>query len=360
MDIKNNENWAISITRKLLDGVSEDEVRRRFPNNSSVNGFTNFLISEQLDKPQLEFLGKTLAEKKRNLATNLSIQLGFIEAPKTTTQVGTLTDDVIDKIFGVDDAQSSYTQDGDSDGEIDIEDFLKQVSDGNVDADFTDDNNREKAKGNSEGEGEGEEEGEGEGEGEGEEEGEGEGEGEGEEEGKEEGEEEGQGEGEGEDEGEDEGEGEGEDDKQKELDDFLKDNPEIEETLENIVLIPTFINMKKLKESGSPTMTEDYFAFKVSDKETDNVGTFRLDFKPTQYDPSKTNKAIVGAYGITKSDTPTVFIENEIWMIEKRKDVPFYVLSNSLNEKWEEFSNKWNDLQTKDAKKIIKNKIDLK
>ena len=319
MDIKNNENWAISITRKLLDGVSEDEVRRRFPNNSSVNGFTNFLISEQLDKPQLEFLGKTLAEKKRNLATNLSIQLGFIETPKTTTQVGTLTDDVIDKIFGVDDSQSSYTQDGDSDGEIDIEDFLKQVSDGDVDADFTDDDNREKAKGNSEGEGEGEGEGE-----------------------------------------EKEGEGEGEDDKQKELDDFLKDNPEIEETLENIVLIPTFINMKKLKESGSPTMTEDYFAFKVSDKETDNVGKFRLDFEPKQYDPSKTNKAIVGVYSITKSDTPTVFIENEVWKIEKRKDVPFYVLSNSLNEKWEEFSNKWNDLQTKDAKKIIKNKIDLK
>ena len=125
-------------------------------------------------------------------------------------------------------------------------------------------------------------------------------------------------------------------------------------------MIPTFINMKKLKESGIPTMTEDYFAFKVSDKETDNVGKFRLDFEPKQYDPSKTNKAIVGAYSITKSDTPTVFIENEVWKIEKRKDVPFYVLSNSLNEKWEEFSNKWNDLQTKDAKKIIKNKIDLK
>jgi hypothetical protein len=50
---------------------------------------------------------------------------------------------------------------------------------------------------------------------------------------------------------------------------------------------------------------------------------------------------------------------NENWTVQKTNDI-FQEISFVLNTKWEEFSMEWNNLQTEKAKKIIKNKIDLK
>jgi len=139
-DKKNN--WAIRTASNLLEGISESEVKRRFPNQKSVDSFTNFLLDNQLDK--LDFLGKTNAERRKNLATNLKLQLGLVEElPTSTSTSNNPTDELIDEIFYVDDSQSSNSTDDDSG--IDLEDFLKMVEDGDVDNDFTDENNRSSA-----------------------------------------------------------------------------------------------------------------------------------------------------------------------------------------------------------------------
>jgi len=364
-DKKNN--WAIRTASNLLEGISESEVKRRFPNEKSVDSFTNFLIDKQLDG--LDFLGKTSAEKRKNLATNLKVQLGLVEEPttSTTSTSNNPTDELIDEIFYVDDSQSSSGTN--EENGVDLEDFLKMVEDGDVDNDFTDERNRDKAGGSSDGEdedgnGEGEEEGEGEGEGEGKGEGEGEGQGEGEDGDGDENGEEGGSEEEEDESGGEEGEGE-----MPPLDKFLEDNPEIEETLDNIALLPPFIDIKKLKQiskkfvgktpkpkamekvKAKTKLNDDVFQFTIQDKETNLGASFEQYFNTAGGD----SKEVVGLFVIYNLDTPQTYIENVVWRI--KEPFAFYELSNILNTKWEEFSNIWNKMQLDIAKKIIKDKI---
>ena len=346
-DKKNN--WAIRTASNLLEGISESEVKRRFPNEKSVDSFTNFLIDKQLDG--LDFLGKTSAEKRKNLATNLKVQLGLVEEPttSTTSTSNNPTDELIDEIFYVDDSQSSSGTN--EENGVDLEDFLKMVEDGDVDNDFTDERNRDKAGGSSDGE-DGNGEGEGEGQGEGED---GDGDENGEEGGSEEEEDESGGE-----------EGEGE---MPPLDKFLEDNPEIEETLDNIALLPPFIDIKKLKQiskkfvektpkpkamekvKAKTKLNDDVFQFTIQDTVTNLGASFEQYFNTAVGD----SKEVVGVFVIYDLDTPQTYIENVVWRI--KEPFAFYELSNIINTKWEEFSNIWNKMQLDIAKKIIKDKI---
>jgi len=143
------------------------------------------------------------------------------------------------------------------------------------------------------------------------------------------------------------------------LDKFLEDNPEIEETLDNITLLPPFIDIKKLNEISKklgkgtprPKLNDDVFQFKIQDKETNLGASFDQYFNTKGGD----SKEVIGVFVIYDLDTPQTFIENTVWRI--KEPFAFYELSNILNTKWEEFSNIWNKMQLDIAKKIIKDKI---
>ena len=153
------------------------------------------------------------------------------------------------------------------------------------------------------------------------------------------------------------------------LDKFLEDNPEIEETLDNIALLPPFIDIKKLKQiskkfvgktpkpkamekvKAKTKLNDDVFQFTIQDKETNLGASFEQYFNTAEGD----SKEVVGLFVIYNLDTPQTYIENVVWRI--KEPFAFYELSNILNTKWEEFSNIWNKMQLDIAKKIIKDKI---